>query len=170
MVNDLFFRKVVSVQYHHGITTVDHAVLDNAECRNRLHCKDKKWHGENIALYYIKYQCAVVFMCIWLCPQVTCIYNDHSVYVWDVHDVKKVGIVRSFLYHSSSILGLEVRNATKNYTCRPGVSRDITLDKSCMADNTKSLVDVEKYLLLCVQTTLPQFLYFRNWQQNWKWQ
>ncbi|XP_060081771.1 WD repeat-containing protein 62-like isoform X2 [Ylistrum balloti] len=38
----------------------------------------------------------------------TCIYNDHSVYVWDVHDVKKVGIVRSFLYHSSSILGLEV--------------------------------------------------------------
>ncbi|XP_021353584.1 mitogen-activated protein kinase-binding protein 1-like isoform X2 [Mizuhopecten yessoensis] len=38
----------------------------------------------------------------------TCIYNDHSVYVWDVHDVKKVGIVRSFMYHSSSILGLEV--------------------------------------------------------------
>lgn len=38
----------------------------------------------------------------------SCIYNDHSVYVWDVHDVKKAGIVRSFLYHSSSILGLEV--------------------------------------------------------------
>ncbi|XP_072030662.1 uncharacterized protein [Amphiura filiformis] len=40
--------------------------------------------------------------------KVTCIYNDHSVYVWDVHDVKKIGKQWSFLYHSSCIWGVEV--------------------------------------------------------------
>lgn len=39
--------------------------------------------------------------------KVTCIYNDHSMYIWDVHDVKKVGKSRSFLYHSSFIYSLE---------------------------------------------------------------
>ena len=39
--------------------------------------------------------------------KVTCIYNDHSMYIWDVHDVKKVGKSRSFLYHSSFIYGIE---------------------------------------------------------------
>lgn len=41
--------------------------------------------------------------------QVTCVYNDHSLYVWDVHDIKKVGKSWSFLYHSSCVWGLEVR-------------------------------------------------------------
>ena len=40
--------------------------------------------------------------------QVTCIYNDHSVYVWDVHDLKKIGKHWSFLYHSSCIWGVEM--------------------------------------------------------------
>ncbi|XP_022107482.1 mitogen-activated protein kinase-binding protein 1-like isoform X2 [Acanthaster planci] len=38
----------------------------------------------------------------------TCVYNDHSMYVWDVHDVKKIGKQRSFLYHSSCIWGAEM--------------------------------------------------------------
>ena len=41
--------------------------------------------------------------------QVTCIYNDHSLYVWDVNDILKIGKKWSFLYHSSCIYGLEVR-------------------------------------------------------------
>ncbi|XP_052767365.1 mitogen-activated protein kinase-binding protein 1-like isoform X3 [Mya arenaria] len=40
--------------------------------------------------------------------KVTCIYNDHSVYVWDVHDLKKIGKAWSFLYHSSCVYGVEV--------------------------------------------------------------
>ncbi|XP_059149399.1 WD repeat-containing protein 62-like [Physella acuta] len=40
--------------------------------------------------------------------KVTCIYNDRSVYIWDVHDIKRVGKAWSFLYHSGCIWSLEV--------------------------------------------------------------
>ncbi|XP_033096520.1 mitogen-activated protein kinase-binding protein 1-like isoform X2 [Anneissia japonica] len=40
--------------------------------------------------------------------KLTCVYNDHSVYIWDVHDVKMVGKQWSSLYHSSCIWGVEV--------------------------------------------------------------
>ena len=40
----------------------------------------------------------------------TCIYNDHSVYIWDVHDLKKIGKIRSNLYHSGCIWGIDVSN------------------------------------------------------------
>lgn len=40
--------------------------------------------------------------------QLTCVYNDHSVYVWDVHDVRNVGKLYSALYHSSSVWSVEV--------------------------------------------------------------
>ncbi|XP_037079636.1 mitogen-activated protein kinase-binding protein 1-like [Pollicipes pollicipes] len=39
--------------------------------------------------------------------KVTCFYNDHSVYVWDVRDIGKVGKSHSFLYHSACIWGVE---------------------------------------------------------------
>ena len=41
--------------------------------------------------------------------KVTCVYSDHSMYVWDVHDVKRVGKSKSFFYHSSAIWGVDVR-------------------------------------------------------------
>ncbi|GIY21089.1 mitogen-activated protein kinase-binding protein 1 [Caerostris extrusa] len=40
--------------------------------------------------------------------KVTCVYNDHSLYVWDIKDVKKVGKSHSYLYHSACIWGIEV--------------------------------------------------------------
>ncbi|KAH9499537.1 Mitogen-activated protein kinase-binding protein 1, partial [Bulinus truncatus] len=40
--------------------------------------------------------------------KVTCIYNDRSIYIWDVHDIKRVGKAWSFLYHSGCIWSLEV--------------------------------------------------------------
>ncbi|ESO91984.1 hypothetical protein LOTGIDRAFT_121618, partial [Lottia gigantea] len=46
--------------------------------------------------------------------KVTCVYNDHSLYVWDVHDIKKVGKVWSFLYHSACIWGLDVYPSLDN--------------------------------------------------------
>lgn len=40
--------------------------------------------------------------------KITCAYNDHSLYIWDVHDIKKVGKVWSSLYHSGCIWDLEI--------------------------------------------------------------
>lgn len=39
---------------------------------------------------------------------VSCVYNDHSLYVWDVKDTKKIGKVCSALYHSSHIWNVQV--------------------------------------------------------------
>lgn len=38
----------------------------------------------------------------------SCVYNDHSLYVWDVRDLRKVGKVFSALYHSSCVWSVEV--------------------------------------------------------------
>ncbi|KAI8590255.1 WD40-repeat-containing domain protein [Geranomyces variabilis] len=40
--------------------------------------------------------------------QVACIYDDHSLYVWDIRDPKHVGKSRSFLWHSEAIWGVEM--------------------------------------------------------------
>jgi len=39
--------------------------------------------------------------------RVSVVYNDHSLYIWDVKDIRKVGKSHSFLYHSACIWGLE---------------------------------------------------------------
>lgn len=39
----------------------------------------------------------------------SCVYNDHSLYVWDVRDLRKVGKVYSALYHSACVWSVEVR-------------------------------------------------------------
>ncbi|XP_069943226.1 uncharacterized protein Wdr62 isoform X3 [Cherax quadricarinatus] len=39
--------------------------------------------------------------------KVTAVYNDHSMYVWDVKDIKRVGKTHSYLYHSACIWGVE---------------------------------------------------------------
>ncbi|XP_025602508.2 uncharacterized protein LOC105683743 isoform X1 [Athalia rosae] len=40
--------------------------------------------------------------------KLTCVYNDHSIYVWDVKDIRRVGKSHSFLYHSACIWGVEM--------------------------------------------------------------
>uniref|UniRef100_A0A9J8AGY2 WD repeat domain 62 n=1 Tax=Cyprinus carpio carpio TaxID=630221 RepID=A0A9J8AGY2_CYPCA len=37
----------------------------------------------------------------------SCVYNDHSVYVWDVQDIRNVGKVYSALYHSGCVWSVE---------------------------------------------------------------
>ncbi|XP_064484306.1 mitogen-activated protein kinase-binding protein 1-like isoform X3 [Ornithodoros turicata] len=39
--------------------------------------------------------------------RVTCIYNDHSLFVWNVADLKKIGKSHSYLFHSACIWGVE---------------------------------------------------------------
>ncbi|XP_065343968.1 mitogen-activated protein kinase-binding protein 1 isoform X2 [Cloeon dipterum] len=40
--------------------------------------------------------------------KVISIYSDHSIYVWDVKDIRRVGKSHSFLYHSACIWGVEM--------------------------------------------------------------
>lgn len=40
----------------------------------------------------------------------SCVYNDHSLYVWDVRDVNRVGKVHAGLYHASCVWDLEVKS------------------------------------------------------------
>ncbi|KAM6461057.1 mitogen-activated protein kinase-binding protein 1 isoform 2-T2 [Liasis olivaceus] len=70
----------------------------------------------------------------------SCVYNDHSLYVWDVKDPKKVGKVYSALYHSSCVWNIEVYPEVKdsNQSCLPPNSF-IT----CSSDNTIRLWNTE---------------------------
>ncbi|XP_054826893.1 mitogen-activated protein kinase-binding protein 1 isoform X2 [Eublepharis macularius] len=70
----------------------------------------------------------------------SCVYNDHSLYVWDVKDPKKVGKVYSALYHSSCVWSIEVYPEVKdsNQSCLPPNSF-IT----CSSDNTIRLWNTE---------------------------
>nr|XP_056707310.1 mitogen-activated protein kinase-binding protein 1 [Euleptes europaea] len=70
----------------------------------------------------------------------SCVYNDHSLYVWDVKDPKKVGKVYSALYHSLCVWNVEVYPEVKdsNQSCLPPNSF-IT----CSSDNTIRLWNTE---------------------------
>lgn len=48
--------------------------------------------------------------------RVSVVYNDHSLYIWDVRDVRKVGKSHSFLSHSACIWGLEVSYHVRDVT------------------------------------------------------
>ncbi|XP_050989162.1 mitogen-activated protein kinase-binding protein 1 isoform X4 [Labeo rohita] len=63
----------------------------------------------------------------------SCVYNDHSLYVWDVRDLRKVGKVYSALYHSSCVWSVEVYPETRDGE-QPRVSPGSFL--SCSSDNT----------------------------------
>jgi WD40 repeat protein len=55
-----------------------------------------------------KYADTVAITLVEESKKVICVYSDHSMYVWDVRDFKKVGKSQSYLYHSACILGIEV--------------------------------------------------------------
>ncbi|XP_038549160.1 WD repeat-containing protein 62 isoform X4 [Micropterus salmoides] len=63
----------------------------------------------------------------------TCVYNDHSVYVWDVKDVRNVGKLYSALYHSSCVWSVEVypELSDASQACLPPSSF-----LTCSSDNT----------------------------------
>ncbi|KAM6932947.1 WD repeat-containing protein 62 [Xenentodon cancila] len=65
--------------------------------------------------------------------QLTCVYNDHSMYVWDVRDVRSVGKLYSALYHSSCVWSVEVYPELLDPTraCLPPSSF-----LTCSSDNT----------------------------------
>ncbi|TMW47455.1 hypothetical protein DOY81_007466 [Sarcophaga bullata] len=66
--------------------------------------------------------------------KVTCVYNDHSMYIWDMRDIKRVGKSHSFLYHSTCIWGVE----TVPYNMEREISTTLPEDSfvTCSSDDT----------------------------------
>ncbi|XP_028858701.1 mitogen-activated protein kinase-binding protein 1-like isoform X2 [Denticeps clupeoides] len=65
----------------------------------------------------------------------SCVYNDHSLYVWDVHDLHRVGKVHSALYHASCVWDLQVYPEVTEMLDSSCSSMFLT----CSADNTVRL-------------------------------
>ncbi|KAK2583707.1 hypothetical protein KPH14_009627 [Odynerus spinipes] len=75
--------------------------------------------------------------------KLTCVYNDHSIYVWDVRDIRRVGKSHSFLYHSACIWGVEMYpTGTDSIAAMPPGSF-IT----CSSDDTIRVWNLEKDVL-----------------------
>ncbi|KAM4019570.1 WD repeat-containing protein 62-like [Anomaloglossus baeobatrachus] len=69
----------------------------------------------------------------------SCVYNDHSLYVWDVSNTRKVGKVYSALYHSSYVWNIEV---LPEHVRKPGFAPGSFF--TCSSDNTIRLWNLEK--------------------------
>ncbi|XP_059574626.1 WD repeat-containing protein 62 isoform X1 [Alligator mississippiensis] len=69
----------------------------------------------------------------------SCVYKDHSVYVWDVKDTSKVGKVWSDLFHSSFVWNIEVYPELEDHqSCLPPGSF-----LTCSSDNTIRIWNLE---------------------------
>ncbi|SPP79334.1 mitogen-activated protein kinase-binding protein 1 isoform X8 [Drosophila guanche] len=66
--------------------------------------------------------------------KVSCVYNDHSLYIWDLRDISRVGKSHSFLYHSTCIWGVE----TVPYNLEREPSQTLPEDcfVTCSSDDT----------------------------------
>ncbi|XP_032294567.1 uncharacterized protein Wdr62 isoform X2 [Drosophila virilis] len=66
--------------------------------------------------------------------KVSCVYNDHSLYIWDLRDISRVGKSHSFLYHSTCIWGVE----TVPYNVEREASQTLPEDcfVTCSSDDT----------------------------------
>ncbi|XP_019124215.2 mitogen-activated protein kinase-binding protein 1 [Larimichthys crocea] len=72
----------------------------------------------------------------------SCVYNDHSLYVWDVKDVNRVGKVHSALFHAACVGDLEMFPDVPG-VAGAGLSSGAFL--SCSADNTIRLWHVDDW-------------------------
>ncbi|XP_058819724.1 uncharacterized protein LOC131682346 isoform X2 [Topomyia yanbarensis] len=74
--------------------------------------------------------------------KVTCVYNDHSLYIWDLRDIRRVGKSHSFLYHSACIWGVET--VPFNYL-KNNVSDMLPSDSflTCSSDDTIRVWDID---------------------------
>ncbi|XP_066560088.1 WD repeat-containing protein 62 isoform X2 [Amia ocellicauda] len=83
----------------------------------------------------------------------TCVYSDHSVYIWDVREMKKVGKVNSALYHNSCVWSVETYPELddSSQACLPPGSF-----LTCSSDNTIRLWHCDS------GSPLPSSGYHRN--------
>ncbi|XP_050995300.1 mitogen-activated protein kinase-binding protein 1-like isoform X2 [Labeo rohita] len=64
----------------------------------------------------------------------SCVYNDHSLYVWDTRDLRKVGKVHSALYHSACVWDLQMFPSDSDGSQTAFGSSDSFL--TCSSDST----------------------------------
>uniref|UniRef100_A0A674AC81 Mitogen-activated protein kinase binding protein 1 n=1 Tax=Salmo trutta TaxID=8032 RepID=A0A674AC81_SALTR len=72
----------------------------------------------------------------------SCVYNDHSLYVWDVRDLHRVGKVHSALYHAACVWDLQCSFTIPSHPS-PCVLPPLSF-LSCSADNTVRLWSTER--------------------------
>lgn len=75
--------------------------------------------------------------------KLTCVYNDHSIYVWDVRDIRRVGKSHSFLFHSACIWGVEMYPTGSDSINGMPPGSFVT----CSSDDTIRVWNLEKDLL-----------------------
>ncbi|XP_060773754.1 mitogen-activated protein kinase-binding protein 1-like [Neoarius graeffei] len=77
---------------------------------------------------------------LWL----SCVYNDHSLYVWDVRDLQRVGKVYSGLYHSAGVWDVQIYPGAKKEPLLGLASSGLFF--SCSADGTIRMWSTESCL------------------------
>ncbi|XP_056150161.1 mitogen-activated protein kinase-binding protein 1-like [Lampris incognitus] len=102
---------------------------------------------------------AVTYDCVG--HRLSCVYSDHSVYVWDVRDVHRVGKVHSALFHAACVWDLQVKTQSggklkaliqegPDATMTSGVflscSADDTIRLWCMEGQTQTHVHTHNIL------------------------
>lgn len=114
---------------------------------------DKGLHGRqlNLPTTGAKFPNAVAITLDEKNKKITCIYNDHSMYVWDIKDMKKIGKIQSFLYHSACIWGVETYPDVIN--SKSVLPRGTFL--TCSSDDTIRIWNLENNLS-------PETFYQRN--------
>ncbi|XP_034143857.1 mitogen-activated protein kinase-binding protein 1 isoform X2 [Esox lucius] len=85
----------------------------------------------------------------------SCVYNDHSLYVWDVRDLRRVGKVHSALYHASCVWDLQMFPEVLELP-ESGLSSGVFL--SCSADNTIRLWSTDGQRHYHIQNVLSKEL------------
>ena len=56
-------------------------------------------------------------MCVCLCVQLVVIYNDHSLYTWELKSLSQIGKAYSCLYHNACIWDICVSSVTFHAIC-----------------------------------------------------
>ncbi|XP_071834387.1 uncharacterized protein [Apostichopus japonicus] len=97
--------------------------------------------------------------------KLTCIYSDHSLYVWDVHDVHKIGRQWSFLYHSSCIWGVDIYPVVTDgnkATLPPNTFSTCGSDNTVRIWNIDPLVDTTIFKKNIYTNELLKILYMKE--------
>ncbi|KAF4070758.1 hypothetical protein AMELA_G00277220 [Ameiurus melas] len=74
----------------------------------------------------------------------SCVYNDHSLYVWDVQDLWRVGKVYSGLYHSAWVWDVQIYPGAKEEPLTGLTSSGLFF--SCSADSTVRMWSTEPHI------------------------
>ena len=101
----------------------------------------------------LKYADTVAITLLEETRKVVSVYSDHSMYVWDVKDAKKVGKTQSYLYHSNCIWAVEpysVPSSKSESLLPPGTFL------TCSSDDTIRVWNLD------ANQNLDGFVYKRN--------